>query len=293
MTNRNGKERDGLLERLGARVRELRKRQGKTLKEMAEASGLSLRFAAQLEAGEGNIAVSRLADVASALGTGLQELLVEVSGKPGRTDRLRADIESLLIGRSEKELESAERMLRLVFGEERRSAIALLGLRGAGKTSVGTKLAKMLSLPFSELDEKIEDIAGLSLTEIFALHGEPYYRRLEAQALTDLLSRGKASVTALPGGIVNNPEAFELLKKRAITIWLKARPEDHMKRVLAQGDRRPMANRPNAMAELRSILTAREPLYEQADLTIETAGLTVNRVAEAALAALRKKGWQE
>ena len=123
------------------------------------------------------------------------------------------------------------------------------------------------------------------------LHGEAYYRRLEAQALIDLLSRSQPAIIALPGGIVNNSEAYTLLKRQCVTIWLKARPEDHMKRVLAQGDRRPMANRPNAMAELGSILSAREPLYEQSDLIVDTTNSSVNKVAEGALSALRRRGW--
>src|SRR5205823_8644227 len=212
---------DSLLMRLGQRVRALRKQRGLTLKELAEATGLSLRFVAQLEAGEGNIAVSRLASVAAALGTGLVELLTDVEAKSGRTERLRADIEDLLAGRSESELEAAERILRLAFGEERRRAIALLGLRGAGKTSVGTRLAHLLELPFWELDERIEDAAGLSLAEIFALHGEDYYRRWEGQALINLLARNRSAVIALPGGIVNNPEAYALLKRQCDTIWLR------------------------------------------------------------------------
>jgi XRE family transcriptional regulator, aerobic/anaerobic benzoate catabolism transcriptional regulator len=283
---------DGLLGRLGQRVRALRKQREMTLKELSEATGLSLRFVAQLEAGEGNIAVSRLASVAAALGIGLVELLADVEPGGSRAERLRAEIDAMLAGRSESELTAAQRILRMAFGEERRLAVALLGLRGAGKTSVGTRLAQLLKLPFWELDERIEDIAGLGLTEIFALHDESYYRRLEAQALIDLLARNKPAVIALPGGIVNNPEAFALLKLQCVTIWLRALPEEHMKRVLAQGDRRPVANRPNAMAELRAILSAREPLYEQSDLIVDTSNSNVNKVAEAALSALHKTGWQ-
>lgn len=281
-----------LLVRLGQRVRLLRKQRELTLKELAEATGLSVRFVAQLEAGEGNIAVGRLAAVAAALGIGLVELLADVETGGGRAASLRAEIDGMLAGRSEEELKRARQLLELSLGQARRVAIALMGLRGAGKTTIGSRLAQMLALPFWELDERIEDIAGLSLTEIFALHGESYYRRLEAQALTDLLARGKPAVIALPGGIVNNIEAMSLIKRQCLTVWLKARPEDHMNRVLAQGDRRPVADRPNAMAELRAILTAREPLYEQADIIIDTSQLSVPRCADAAATALRRAGWQ-
>ncbi|MEW6734556.1 MAG: shikimate kinase [Acidobacteriota bacterium] len=288
-------ESDELLVRLGQRVRALRKQRELTLKEMAAAAGLSTRFVAQLEAGEGNIAVSRLASVAMALGIGLAELLMEVEKRAtsnARSERLRSEIGRLLAERSENELAAAHRILQLAFAQEQRIAIALLGLRGAGKTSSGRQLAQLLDLPFWELDDRIEDIAGLSLTEIFALHGEAYYRRLEAQALIDLLARQQPAIIAMPGGIVNNTEAFALLKRQCLTIWLRARPEDHMHRVLAQGDQRPVANRPNAMAELRAILSAREPLYQQADLIIDTSGLSLDKVAETTLASLRRIGWQ-
>jgi XRE family aerobic/anaerobic benzoate catabolism transcriptional regulator len=284
---------EGLLARLGMRVRALRKQRDWTLKDLAAQTGLSLRFVAQLEAGAGNIAVSRLADVASALGIGLMELLADVEAGGGRAQKLRAEIDGMLAGRNEQELAAAHRILQLALGGDQRSAIALLGLRGAGKTSVGARLARALKLSFWELDERIEDLAGLSLAEIFALHEETYYRRLEAQALIDLLARGQPALIALPGGIVNNPEAFALIKRQCLTIWLRARPEDHMQRVLAQGDRRPVANRPNAMAELRAILAAREPLYQQADIIIDTAHMSVSKVVEATRAALHRQGWQE
>jgi XRE family transcriptional regulator, aerobic/anaerobic benzoate catabolism transcriptional regulator len=281
-----------LLSRLGQRVRTLRKQRELTIKELADATGLSVRFIAQLEAGEGNIAVSRLAAVASALGIGLVALLADVEAGGGRAERLRAEIDAMLAGRSEADLTRARAILQLGLGAEQRGAIALLGLRGAGKTSVGKRLAEIMELPFWELDERIEDLAGLSLAEIFALHGEAYYRRLEAQAIIDLLARSQPAVLALPGGVVNNLEAFALIKRRCFSIWLRAKPEEHMQRVVAQGDRRPIANRPNAMAELHAILSAREHLYQQADITIDTSVLTIERAARAALEALREQGWQ-
>ena len=131
----------------------------------------------------------------------------------------------------------------------------------------------------------------MSLSELFALHGEPYYRRLTLQCLSSLLSEGRPCVIALPGGIVQDEEAFSLLKRRCTTAWLKARPQDHMDRVVGQGDERPMAGRRDAMAELRAILAAREPLYRQADVTLDTSGQDPGRVTERLVAALGDHGW--
>lgn len=280
-----------LLIRLGQRIRTLRKDRGLTIKELASSTGLSLRFLSQLEAGEGNIAVSRLAQIANVLEIRLSELLLEVEESRSKTDLLRTEIDTLLINRSENELMLVKRLVNLALGKHQQTAVGLLGLRGAGKTTLGKKLAAKIAIPFWELDERIEDIAGLSLSEIFALHGETYYRRLEAQALTEVLSRSQFAVIALPGGIVNNLEAFTLIKQHCLTIWLKANPEDHMERVLAQGDRRPIANRPNAMTELKTILTAREPLYQQANITIDTSLLGINKSVESALSELHRLGW--
>jgi XRE family aerobic/anaerobic benzoate catabolism transcriptional regulator len=220
-----------------------------TLRELAEASGLSQRFVSQLEAGEANIAIGRLASVAKALDVSLADLVSEEEERPKR--------------------------------------VAMLGLRGAGKSTIGPRLAQALRVPFVELDEKIEEAAGLGLAEIFALHGEAYYRRLEERCLAALLADDGGSVIALPGGIVSSEEAFGLAKRHCTTVWLKAKPEDHMRRVLAQGDRRPMANRPNAMAELRAILAAREPLYAQADITVDTSRHDRDQAVRAILAALK------
>lgn len=280
-----------LLTRLGQRVRNLRKQKDLTIKELADISGLSLRFLSQVEAGEGNIALSRLAQIASALEIGLSELLLDVEESLSNADRLRSEIDTMLAGRSENELILAKRLIKMALGESQCNAVALLGLRGAGKTTVGKKLAAKLTVPFCELDERIEDIAGLSLSEIFALHGETYYRKLEAQALVDFLGRSQSAVVALPGGIVNNPEAFNFIKEHCLTIWLKALPEDHMQRVLAQGDRRPIANRPNAMAELQAILTARESFYSQASIVIDTSSLGISKSVETALSELSRLGW--
>lgn len=246
-----------VLKRVGSRVRRARVERHLTMREVAERSGLSLRFLSQLEAGEANIAIGRLAAVASALGVSLADLVAE-GPAPGDSRRV----------------------------------VALLGLRGAGKSSIGARVARRLNVPFVELDDRIEEAAGLRLSEVFSMHGEAYYRRLEGQCLSALLAEGKPSVVALPGGIVNNDEAFDLARRHCVTVWLKANPEDHMDRVVGQGDQRPMANRPNAMAELRGILAAREPLYQTATVTIDTSRHTVAAAAAALVEALDATGWR-
>lgn len=228
---------DPLLSELGRRVREARRKQGLSRRELAERSSLSPRFLAQVEAGGGNISVRRLAPLAQALGTSLAALLAgPESPRPA-------------------------------------PVIALLGLRGAGKTTIGRRLARRLHVPFVELDQRIEQASGLPLAEIFRLHGEAYYRRLEQETLGALLAEEGPRVLAAGGGLVASPEAYALLRRRTLTVWLRARAEDHWSRVVQQGDRRPMEARPQAMAELRRLLASREPLYARAAHTVDTSRL--------------------
>ena len=234
-----------VLETLGRRVRSTRAARGWTLRELSDRSGVSLRFLVQLEAGTGNISVKRLAALASALGTSSSALLA--NGTPAW----------------------------------RPGVIALLGLRGAGKTTVGRRVARRMRLPFVELDRKIEETANLSLAEIFSLHGEEYYRRLEREALIELLGSGTPVVVAAGGGIVAAGDTFALLRRYATTVWLKAAPEDHWNRVVQQGDRRPMADHPQAMKDLRALLASREPLYATADITVDTSGRSLADVVRA------------
>jgi XRE family aerobic/anaerobic benzoate catabolism transcriptional regulator len=240
-----------LLEGLGVAVRALRSERGLTLKALATRAGVSERFLVQLEQGEGNISVARLEDVAEALGTTGASLLAQA----GSTKRDGA------------------------------TAIALVGLRGAGKSSIGAAVAKKLGVPFVELDEAIQREAQMTLSTIFEIHGEAYYRAMERDVLRGYLEAGKPVVIATGGSLVTDPETWGLLRSRARTIWLKATPREHWDRVVAQGDVRPMRGRPKAMNELKQLLASRTPLYEQADVTIDTSGLTpskiVARIAEA------------
>ncbi|MCO5167319.1 MAG: helix-turn-helix domain-containing protein [Planctomycetes bacterium] len=284
--------RPDLLARLAARVRQLRKERGLTARALAEQAGLSLRFVAQLEAGQANIAVLRLEAVARALGVSAAALVADApaTGAGGGVGGARTRLDALLAGRAPEELERCVDAVEAALGQARRRGVALLGLRGAGKSTLGPRLAAALGVPFVELDDRIEEAAGLSLTELFALHGEAYYRRLEMQVLSALLAGGRPFVVALGGGIVQNDEAFRLARAHCTTVWLRARPEDHMQRVLAQGDRRPMAGRDDAMAELEAILAAREPLYRQAELTVDTSHHG-ERTLDALLRAVDRAGW--
>ena len=232
-----------ILVALGRRARGRRLERGWTLREVADRSGVSPRFLVQLEAGRGNISVRRLADVARALDTTPAALLAESDARPERI-------------------------------------VALLGLRGAGKTTIGRRLSRRLRVPFVELDRRIEQAADLTLAELFSLHGEDYYRRLEREVLAAVLKERRPMVLATGGGIVTSPETYALLRRETITIWLRARPEDHWNRVVRQGDRRPMADHPQAMADLRGLLAARDPLYAAAAHTVETSDRGVDRVVE-------------
>ncbi len=236
---------DVLLGGIGRRVRALRAERGLTLRGLAARSRVSERFLNQVESGAANISVRKLAALAQALGTTPAALLAGPGGEPDLP------------------------------------VIALLGLRGAGKTTVGRRLARRLRVPFVELDRRTEEAAGLSLAEIFALHGEAYYRRLERETLERVLAEQRPLVLATGGGVVTSPETYDLLRRRTLTVWLRATPSEHWNRVVQQGDRRPMADNPQAMAELRRLLAAREPLYAEAAHTVDTSRLDADSVVQA------------
>jgi len=271
--------RRAMLKRVGARVRAIRDGQGMPRRTLADRSGVSERFLAQLEVGAGNISVARLADVAHALHTSPAALLaVHVDADQDLSQR--AAIDTLVDQRTPAELGEVRAWLESRFRAGRGPVVALLGVRGAGKSTIGRRLAARMALPFVELDALIEEAAGLTLAEIFELHGEAYYRRLERKTLADFLSGTAAAVLATGGSLVSDAETFLLLRRRALTVWLKARPEDHWNRVILQGDQRPMAKNPRAMQELVELLAARERLYAAADLTIDTSGLDETTVED-------------
>jgi len=263
-----------ILERVGRRVRERRAQLGLSGRELAARAGLSPRFVAQVEAGRGNIAIGRLERLAGALGTSAEALVAAPAD-----DSARRRIERLLAGRDPEELAGVLAALETLLGERRPRVVALLGIRGAGKSAVGSVLARRLGLPFTELDRRIEEAAGLPAADIFSLHGEPYYRRLETRCLAALFASGARCVVALPGGVVGNDEAFEMVRRASVSVWLRATPEHYWARVLAQGDRRPIANRANAMADLRRLVAARAPLYARAALVADTSERSPDEVA--------------
>lgn len=242
-----------LLRALGAVLRERRRALGLTQAELADRCGVSLRFLGQLEIGTGNISIGRLEAVAEALDISLARVFAQAEG-----------------------LRDRQRPVR----------VALLGVRGAGKSTVGRLLAERLQVPFVELDALVEARAGLDLSALFELHGEAHFRKLQGEAVDDLLATRPAFVVATGGSLVTDDDAFARLRARCTTVWLKANAEDHWSRVIAQGDGRPMRKNPRAMDQLRSLLAARAPLYEKADVVVETSGIVVEDVVRAVTAGL-------
>jgi len=277
-----GEQRDYLAV-LGERVREARSRRGMARKLLARDSGVSERYLAQLEAGKGNISILLLRQIAGALKLPLTELLAEESG-----DAVELTLTTQLLKQLPRhKLAAVRSQLMRDYGgarDERMKRIALIGLRGAGKSTLGARLAKGLGAPFVELDLQIEREAGTSLSEIFLLYGQAGYRRYERRCLEKILDRNERAVIATGGSIVSEPGTYELLLSACFTVWLRAEPEEHMARVLAQGDTRPMAGNDQAMEDLRRILDGRALLYGQADVTVDTAGRSV----EESLAELRQ-----
>jgi len=255
---------------MGQQVREARERRGMARKAIAQSAGVSERYLAQLEAGEGHASVLLLRSVARALDMPLSELL----DARGRSVEQRL-IRRLLDGLPAHRLEEVVLRLMRNFGEEaasRRRRVALVGLRGAGKTTLGNALAAELRVPFVELDREIERDAGIGLSEVFLLYGQNGYRRIERRCLERVLDAHAAMVIAVGGGIVSEPDAYDLLLRHCFTVWVKASPDEHMARVVAQGDLRPMQGKVEAMDDLKRILDAREPLYRKADVTLDTSG---------------------
>ncbi len=236
------------LEALGAEVRRLRLGRGLTLAELSTRTGLSPRFLISLEAGDGNISLLRLLELARALEVPAKELVALAEGATSSV------------------------------AQTRKSVVALLGLRGAGKTTVGTQLAEALGVRFVELDGLIAERAAMSLGMVFEMHGEAHFRKLERETLEAVLAEGKPLVLATGGSLVTAKETYALLKRETHTVWLKARAEDHWSRVVAQGDGRPMKGRADAMNELRELLKSRAPLYGASEVTVDTQDRSVQDV---------------
>jgi XRE family aerobic/anaerobic benzoate catabolism transcriptional regulator len=268
----------GFLEQLGQRVRTMRALRGMSRKVLAKVSGISERYIAQLESGKGNVSIVLLRRVSNAMGAHLEDLIP--TGEPSPDwpvirDLLRkATPGQIAQARDVLSGNGASAARRMSF-----SGIALIGLRGAGKSTLGKLLAKKIGWNFVELNKEIEAQNGLSVAEIIALYGQEGFRRMEQAALGQLLARKELMVLATGGGIVSEPLTFDLILSSFYTIWVKAEPEEHMARVRGQGDLRPMADDRSAMDELRTILRSREPLYARASAVVDTAGLSVDAAA--------------
>ena len=263
------------LQQLGERLRAARVRRGLTQEQLAKQCALSSRFLAKVELGGGNISVIRLRELARAVEVPIESLAAENAPASPAFEQSTSFLKKL----PPADLDNAHRLLLEKFSGApsalRRSRIALTGLRGAGKSALGSLLAQGLQCPFIELDREIERDTGLTLSIIFDLYGQAGYRRLERIALDRILERHRRFVLATGGGIVSDPGNYNRLLSTCFTIWLRAKPEDHMARVVKQGDRRPIAQSHQAMRDLRRILYSREALYRQADGVLDTSGLSV------------------
>lgn len=268
-------EKDPFLISLGERLKLLRARRGLTRKALAHMADVSERHVANVESGVGNASIQFLRQLSAVLNCSLAEMTGdETASSP---DWLM--IREMLRGRSDSELAKARALLGEMFDSptsenSRRQRIALIGLRGAGKSSLGKQLASRLNVPFIELSAQIETLAGCSIAEIHALYGQTAYRRYEQRALETAIAQHTHAVIATPGGMVSEPATFNFLLSHCYTVWLKASPEEHMARVLAQGDKRPMSGNREAMGDLKRILESRTQFYSKADKVVDTTGLS-------------------
>jgi XRE family aerobic/anaerobic benzoate catabolism transcriptional regulator len=281
-------ERDPFLSALGERVRALRARKGMTRRALAQASEVSERHLANLELGVGNPSILVLRHVCGALNCQLAELL----GDETATSPEWLLIRDLLSGRNDDQLRRGRQALTALYGQSgpadaRSRRIALIGLRGAGKSTLGKQLADELAVPFVEINREIERVAGCGLAEIHNLLGPAAYRRYELRALEETIQLYPDAVIATPGGVVSDPASFNLLLGHCYTVWLQASPEEHMNRVLAQGDLRPMSGNREAMDDLKRILAERAAFYRKADLAFDTSGKPYDQAYAELRSALR------
>jgi len=280
---------DNYLLDLGRRVRRVRAIRGMSRKVFAHVSGISERYIAQIESGRGNLSILVLRRLAQAAGTTLEDLVCEQSGQADDWMVVR----DLLRRSSPEAISRAKAVLADTDTASRSGAtanvdrVALIGLRGAGKSTLGRLAAERRGWTFVELNKEIERENGLSMTEIFALYGQEGYRRLEQDMLRQIVDRPGPMILATGGGIVAEPLTFDMLLTSFFTVWIKAAPEEHMSRVRQQGDLRPMGNDRTAMTELVTILSSREPLYERARAVVDTSGSSIETSLEALLATIQ------
>lgn len=276
------------LELLGKNLRSARAKRGLTRKALAADSGVSERFLAQLETGSGNASVLVLRQIARSLEVPLEAFLTP---EPQHSLDLQHAVE-FLRRLNPQHVARARQLLAEHFSNHnppsRSERLALVGLRGAGKSTVGRLLADKLGVPFFELDRLVEQSSGLSLSMIFDLYGQPGFRRFERQCLDDLLRVQPRFVVATGGSLVSEPMTYRTLLSSCYTIWLRATPEEHMSRVIDQGDMRPMAHNPEAMSDLQRILAEREQLYRKADVAINTSKRLIEQVVAACVQHLDK-----
>jgi XRE family aerobic/anaerobic benzoate catabolism transcriptional regulator len=265
------------LDRLGERVRRLRNQRGMTRKALAQHAEVSERYLAQLESGEGNCSIVLLRRIAHAIGVQLPQIVAEAADPPLDAVLFTEFVERLPAPALKEAREMVMRRFADLSTSSRRSRIALLGMRGSGKSTLGDLLAKERGVPFIELDREIERITGTSLTEIFQLFGQETFRRAEREALDRVLTDHKEFVMATSGSIVTEPATLDVLLSSCFTVWIKAEPDAHMARVVAQGDLRPMSANPRAMDDLVSILNSREPLFARADAALNTNGRSIEQ----------------
>jgi XRE family transcriptional regulator, aerobic/anaerobic benzoate catabolism transcriptional regulator len=260
---------------LGTRVRELRNRCGMTRKMAAREADVSERHLAQLEAGEGNVSIVLLRRIADALNVSLDELFAPEAEEPVEKRLIHRFLDRLPAHRLE---EVVFRLMRDFGPEEkvRRMRVALIGVRGAGKSTLGSRLSSEMNIPFIELDREIEKDTGMPLAEIFSLYGQSGYRAIERRTLERVIHENGRAILSVGGGVVSEKETYDYLLSNSCTVWIKAQPEEHMSRVMAQGDFRVMAGSDQAMEDLRRILAAREPLYRKADICLDTSGSSVD-----------------
>jgi XRE family transcriptional regulator, aerobic/anaerobic benzoate catabolism transcriptional regulator len=275
------------LRMLADKIRDARAQRGMTRNSLAADSGVSLRFLAQLESGQGNPSILVLRRIASAMGFPPDNLLSD--GPPPAVDRVL--LTQVVKQLSDADVAKARRLLTHHLGDGARSEaekpyITLIGLRGAGKTTLGRRWARQRGVPFFELDREVERQYGATIGEILQLHGQPGYRRFERESLQAVLAQNAAAIIETGGGLAADPETLPLLLEHSIAVWIRASPEEHMQRVIDQGDLRPMARSREAMRELKDILKAREPFYRQAHLQLTTSGKTADQSFEELLGLL-------